>query len=172
MISLSYPNLPAMFWARAVERADAPFLWYKINDQYKSFSWNQIADDVMAVAATLHKLGVQKGDRVVLISESRPEWLVADFAIMQLGAITVPGYTTHGVEDYRYLLDHSGAKLAIVSPSLAAKVQAASKAPVLLIDALEKGDPSNLPKVDIGLDDTACIIYTSGTEGNPKGVML
>ena len=68
-------------------------------------------------------LGIERGDRVALIRENRPEWVIADFAIMSAGAITVPAYTTNTVDDHRHILGNSGARAVIVSTAaLAARV--------------------------------------------------
>ena len=73
-------------------------------------------------------LGIEPGDRVALVAESRPEWVVADLAIMSIGAITVPAYTTNTVEDHRHVLGNSGARAAIVStPALAARLMPAAE---------------------------------------------
>src|SRR3546814_14279905 len=70
---------------------------------------------VRRLARGLAALGVRPGDRVVLVSENRPEWAMADLAIMAAGAVTVPAYTTNTVDDHLYILDHAGAVAAIVS---------------------------------------------------------
>ncbi len=85
-----WPNLVAMFFAQAANLGDRPFLWAKRDETYRPLTWTEAADQVAALARALGALGVTTGDRVALVSESRPEWLIADVAIMAVGAITVP----------------------------------------------------------------------------------
>ena len=82
-----FPNLVSMFFARAGEKGDRPFLWARHSGQWQPISWNEAARQVAAVAASLRKLGLEKGDRVMLVSENRPEWLVADLGIMAAGML-------------------------------------------------------------------------------------
>ena len=186
-------SLPAMFFEMARQREARPFLWAKRDGKYQPLSWSEAAQEVRRVARGLVALGVRPGDRVALIAENRPEWVVADLAIVSAGAITVPAYTTNTVEDHRHILGNSGARLAIVSTAaLAARViPAARLADLDAVIAIEPAETvagialhawHDLPQsgdaeIDRRLaaltpDDTACIIYTSGTGGVPKGVML
>jgi long-chain acyl-CoA synthetase len=189
-------SLPAMFFEVARERAARGFLWAKRDGRYHPVSWTEAADAVSRLAQGLVLLGIEPGDRVALVSDNRPEWVVADLAIMSAGAVTVPAYITNTVEDHRHILGNSGARAAIVSTAaLAARLlPAAAQVPsVRAVIAMEDvGEaPANLTlrrwedvlalggeSDDQGRvaalmpDDTACIIYTSGTGGVPKGVML
>src|SRR6266702_228959 len=187
-------SLPAMFFEVATQRAARPFLWAKRDGKYHPVSWDEAADSVRRLARGLAALGVEPGDRVALVSENRPEWVVADLAIMAAGAVTVPAYVTNTIEDHRHILGNSGARAAIVSSAaLAAKlIPAAAQVPsvraVVAIDDVGEA-PGTLdlrrwedvlasggdlaPRVAaLTPDDTACLIYTSGTGGVPKGVML
>ncbi len=193
------PNLPHMLFNRAEIYKNRNFLWRKTETGWHATTWTQTVDQIKKLASALRALGLGPGDRVLLVSENRPEWLIADFAIMSAGLITVPGYTTNTAEDHAYLLENSGAKAVIVSnATLAEKIFAgAAKVPygnnkliaVLMDDPGSKGFPGHTwaEALDIGAknpidfdsllraigrQDTACIIYTSGTGGNPKGVML
>lgn len=191
-------SLPAMFFQRADELRDQPFLWRKQEGEWRSLSWADVAERITNLAKGLHELGVKKGDRVVLVSENRPEWLIADVAIMAAGGITVPAYTTNTEDDHIHILADSGATAAIVSTAQLGKrlIPAAKRAPdtetiitieppavptqganvVLWDDLLEKGKNSDFDvAANVALlkrDETSCIIYTSGTGGRPKGVML
>ncbi len=109
------PNLAAMFFEWAARRGDRPFLWAKRDGAYRPISWRDAERQVRAMARGLRALGIRRGDRVGLVAENRPEWTIADLAIMAAGAITVPAYTTHGVDDFRHLLANSGARAVIVS---------------------------------------------------------
>jgi long-chain acyl-CoA synthetase len=189
-------SLPAMFFEVATQRAARPFLWAKREGHYHSLSWEEAADSVRRLARGLAALGIEPGDRVALVSENRPEWVIADLAIMAAGAVTVPAYVTNTVEDHRHILGNSGARAAIVSTAaLAARlVPAAAQVPsVRTVIAIEDvgeapqsldlrrwaevlalaGDSRDDERVAaLTPDDTACLIYTSGTGGVPKGVML
>jgi long-chain acyl-CoA synthetase len=191
-------SLPAMFFAQAERHGDRPFLWAKRDGAYRASSWAETANAVRRLAGGLATLGIGAGDRVALVSENLPEWVVADLAIMSIGAITVPGYTTNTVDSHRHVLADSGAKAAIVSTaSLAARVipaaqQVATVRTVIVLEpaagpaalgnklAIRSWDEiaalgtGNVTDRVCGLapDDIATIIYTSGTGGLPKGVLL
>jgi long-chain acyl-CoA synthetase len=187
------PSLPAMFFANTAEISDGPFLWEKSKDSWQATSGTESRQQAAALSAALAALGVTKGDRIGLVSENRPEWLVADIAIMAVGGIAVPAYVTNQVSDHLHILKDSGAKGAIVSgPALAKNlIPAAQQAGLEFIIAMEPltDTPDGLavhtwadllaanadaqPDVtDIARTATACLIYTSGTGGTPKGVML
>jgi len=193
----SWGTLPAMFFDRAARLGEKPFLWAKSEGRYRPKTWAATARDVRRVALGLRSLEIGPGDRVGLVAENRPEWVIADLAIMSAGAITVPGYVTQTVEDHRHLLAHSGACAVIVSnapPSanvLAATKQVESVRTVIEIEPavgqagsagllsweelLARGsdDPGDVSQsiAAIEPDDLACLIYTSGAAGVPKGVM-
>ena len=195
----TWPNLVLMFFEQVERYGDRPFLWMKRGGTYAPLTWRDTAARVSALARGLKTLGVAPGDRVVLVSENRPLWLVADIAIMAVGAITVPAYVTNTPEDHLHVLGDSGAKGAIVSTrQLAERVLAAAdqadgmefvagldppdvghdrRVKVLhLDDVLERGRTGSENIAELARrwkrSDTACIIYTSGTGGAPKGVML
>src|SRR5882672_4430093 len=85
-------SLPAMFIEVATQRGARPFLWAKHDGHYRPLSWAEAADSVRRLARGLAALGIEPGDRVALVSENRPEWVIADLAIMEAGAVTVPTY--------------------------------------------------------------------------------
>ena len=85
-----FDNLVSLFLTRALERGDAPFLWAKRDGAWQSISWSEAARQVAALSASLRRIGLQPGDRVALVSENRPEWLIADLGIMAAGCVTVP----------------------------------------------------------------------------------
>ncbi len=194
------PSRPRLFLDQAQTLSGKPFLSRKVDGAFKSISWSRVAADVRGLARGLIALGVQPGDRVALIAENRPEWLIADLAIMSVGAITVPAFSTNTIEDNRHVLTHSGSKGLIISgPSIAKRaLSAALQAPELGFviameplgthqqlplrviawdEALGMGDARLDAEIDsrvgaLARDETCCIIYTSGTGGVPKGVML
>ena len=113
-------SLPAMFFANTSAIGDRPFLWAKCGGDWRPTTGSDACKKATALTNALASLGVSKGDRVALIAESRPEWLIADIAIMAAGGISVPTYTTNQVGDHVHILRDSGAKAAIVSgPALA-----------------------------------------------------
>ena len=194
-----WPNLVTMFFRQADRFGERPLLWHKRDGRWQPLTWREVAVRICMLARGLRSLGIGPGDRVVLISENRPAWFVADFAIMSLGAITVPAYTTNTEADHQHILDNSGACAVILSTRRLAKrlVPAALNCSdvrfVIAIDELEIKQQSNFEVLTwrevmargekdhsniragatrLKRSDTACIIYTSGTGGAPKGVML
>ena len=191
-----FPNLVTMFFTRASEYGNAPFLWHRDGKSWVSRSWTQTSLQVSALAAALKRLGIERGDRVMLVSENRPEWCIADLAIMAAGAITVPTYTTNTERDHSHILQDSGAKAVIVSTAKLARTLLPSvirstncKTVIGMEDlkigqsgdvafhdwaamlSVEMADPAaTAAGADFNRDDTACIIYTSGTGGSPRGV--
>jgi long-chain acyl-CoA synthetase len=190
-------SLPAMFFDQAGRLGDKPFLWAKSEGGYRPISWAAAAGEVRRLALGLRSLGIGPGERVGLVSENRPEWVTADLAIMSAGAITVPAYVTHTVDDHRHVLANSGARAVIVSkPPLSNRVLAAANQ-VSTVHTVITIEPAagQASAVDIRSweemlarggdmeddtaelvaailpEDTACLIYTSGTGGIPKGVM-
>ena len=108
-------NLVELFLKRADEKGDFPFLGAKREGEWQTISWREAADRVCLLAEGLRGLGLRDGDRVCLVSENRPEWCIADLAIMAAGCITVPAYITNTERDHVHILDNSGAKAVIVS---------------------------------------------------------
>ena len=135
MQSPSLPNLPALFFERASCGGDSPLFYSKTpsstkgqTGQWQAWSWNRIASDALALSASLRAAGVAAGDRVAIVSENRPEWAIADIAIMMIGAIAVSVYTTHSPADHQHVFSNSGAAVAIVSTAaLGAQVLAGVK---------------------------------------------
>ncbi|MDZ4308515.1 AMP-dependent synthetase/ligase [Allopontixanthobacter sp.] len=192
-------NLVSLFLTRAAERGDHPFLGAKIDGTWQTISWSEAADRVCLLAEGLRRLGLTDGDRVALVSENRPEWCIADLAIMAAGCITVPTYVTNTQRDHQHILDNSGARAVIVSnarlsvPLIPAIMGSGMAEHMVAIDDIRKfqsggiachawadmleGDPAAArAAVDARLagikrTDIACIIYTSGTGGAPRGVM-
>ena len=192
-----FPNLVTMFLTRAREKGDSPFLWAKSSGAWASISWAEAARQVAALADGLKRLGMNPGDRVMLVSENRPEWLIADLAIMAAGCVTVPTYVTNTTRDHQHILSNSEARAVIVStqklakPLIPAVLFASSCNHVISIDEILTGQspdvaqfhhwkrlvagPADVGALEtamatIGRDDLACLIYTSGTGGAPRGV--
>ncbi len=195
----NWNSLPEMFFNNAEKFGENPFLWEKKSSgEYQALSWKIVADTVTKLAIALKNLEVKKGDRVAIVSENRPEWAIADLAIMSIGAITVPTYITNTISDHQHILSDSNAIGVIVSNETLAKNVLAAAANInstQFVVAIEDivatsqstslhhwnnilntiaDSAKNIFQISDGIlrQDTACIIYTSGTGGKPKGVML
>jgi len=193
----TFPNLVSMFLTRAADKGDAPFLWAKREAKWTPFSWSETRRQVAALAESLKRIGLEPGDRVMLVSENRPEWLIADLGIMAAGCVTVPAYTTNTTRDHTHILGNSGAKAVIVSspklakPLIPAVLFSSDCKHVVGIEDIRTGQASDevafhhwaelvAGEPDIAAlgqrmamvrrGDLACIIYTSGTGGAPRGV--
>jgi long-chain acyl-CoA synthetase len=192
-----FENLVQMFFARAKEKGDKPFLWHKAGGAWQPTSWSEAARQVACLATALTELGLKRGDRVMLVSENRPEFCISDLAIMAAGCITVPTYTTNTERDHQHIIENSGACAIIVSNTKLAKtvlpaaIRASSARMIIGIDDVRAGQHSTMDfhdwrtliaqnpadpvqvaaKASFRREETACIIYTSGTGGSPRGVM-
>jgi len=171
--------------------ADKPFLkWLKENE--KDFlSWQQVASKIQILSEYL-RVTLNKGDRCILLSENRPEWLISDISIMNAGGVTVPLFTTYSENDYEYIINDCKPKICVVSNEIQLKKIEkfiSDEIKVLSIENInervenienifdehskkKKSDPRISFNQNLERKDLACIIYTSGTTGNPKGVML
>ncbi len=194
-----FNSVTSLYFSIAEKLSQKPHLWTKVEGKYKSINWNETKEDIIHLSSNLINNGILKGDRVFICSENRPEFFIADLSIMAAGGISVPAYTTNTSKDHEYILKHSGARGAIVSNIEIAKkvipaVIASPKCEFLIIvddEGKEFSEPvtiynwkkflsegkENIQNIieQCNLQkrgDTACIIYTSGTGGNPKGVML
>jgi len=193
-----WDNLVQMFFGQAEALGDAPFLWRKADGSWQATSWAQAARTVAAIATALRAQGLKPGSRVVLVSENRPDFCLWDLGIMAAGGITVPTYTTNTARDHLHILENSGAVAAVVStaklarPLLEAAYQSTHCAHVIGLEPLKLGQaggkielldaatliaahPGDVAAVRAAAtmkrSDTACLIYTSGTGGTPRGVM-
>lgn len=192
-----FPNLVTMFFTRATEKGNAPFLWAKQNGAWQSISWAEAARQVAALAKSLKDIGLEAGDRVMLVSENRPEWCIADLGIMAAGCVTVPTYITNTERDHQHIIEDSGASAIIVSTSklaqavMPAAIRATRAHQLIGIEDLRVGQSTGVTirkwkdmvsgaadveacaayaAANFKRDDLACLIYTSGTGGAPRGV--
>ena len=192
-------NLAGRFFAISKTVGDKPLFFRKINGAWSGLSWAEVDHKTRQLAAVLVSAGVGPGDRVIISAENRPEWAICDLAIMAIGAIVVPAYTTNTEDDHHFIMDHSGAVVAITSGGVLATrmMLAAARVPnmrlMIFMDPTAIALPDHsvqtmqwddvvaaatpLATIDQRIDaqksdDTCCLIYTSGTGGRPKGVML
>jgi long-chain acyl-CoA synthetase len=189
-------NLVELFFARAAAGGGAPFLTARGEQGWTSLSWSEVAAKVARLARALQAIGLKPGDRVVIVSENRPEFCIADLAIMAAGGVSVPTYTTNTVRDHAHILSNSGAAIAIVSTAKLARglTEAALAAghvrAIIGMEPLRKvqgapirfegwedllaahpADPAAVAaEATMKRGDLACLIYTSGTGGTPRGV--
>ncbi|MQA90120.1 MAG: AMP-binding protein [Gemmatimonas sp.] len=172
---------------------------YEQRDKWHRLSHREVESRVERLAAGLSALGVSKGDRVAILSENRPEWAIADFAVLALGAADIPIYATLPSNQIAHILEDSGARIAFVStreqlekveevrdrlPDLEAVIafdDPGVDGVVKIQEAMARGDrhiaSGAFPGVrklaaEVEPEDVATIIYTSGTTGHPKGVLL
>jgi long-chain acyl-CoA synthetase len=190
---MNLQTLNNIFFA-IIERNLSQVMLYCEADRWVPISSQEFRGRVIAVAQALQKWGVNRGDRVAILSENRPEWTIVDFACLLLGAVVVPIYTTLTGEQTAYILSDSGARAIFVSNQkqlekiVSIQNQTAIKqiavmdaiddkramsiAP-LLRDASQQRDPQlETAAHTVAPEDLATIIYTSGTTGTPKGAML
>ena len=189
------PRTLADIFFQIVERNQPRVMLYEKGKEWHSISSSSLYRRVMGVVRALRERGISHGDRVAILAENRPEWTIADFAILIAGAATVPIYATLTAEQISFLLRHSGAKTAFVSTEMQlAKLRAIQSETfvesIIMMDStapnsstvsmsaiMDAGPSQRVPELDalakeIDPDDLATLIYTSGTTGVPKGVIL
>jgi len=184
-------NLFSAFEAVAAGQPDRLALQIREGTGYRRLTYGEVARQARALAAALLQAGVAPGDRVALISENRPEWTVAYFAVTAAGATAVPLDVQLGDAELNIVLAHAGCRMAIASGKQAPRLlavmtggQAARRVVDLDADASteralafrpiprDHGEAERLSLPTVGDDALAYILYTSGTTGTPKGVML
>jgi long-chain acyl-CoA synthetase len=195
------PQTVPHFCIESFRRNNKPdALAYKIDDVWHRMSGSDAIERIRRIALGLSRMGVKTGDRIAIISENRPEWSLTDIAILSLRAVNVPIYTTQAVDQIRYILEDSGAKMLFISGK---KLWKHAEEAILSVERLEKliffdadaipeansrmttlsaveeagarpGEIDNFDELldQVKTDDLATVIYTSGTTGEPKGVML
>lgn len=195
----NWHNLVEMFFDQAELYHNKPFLHQRSTDGWSTVSWGEAAQMVENIALALQKIGVRPGDRVIILSENRYEWGLIDIAIMAIGAVMVPAYITNTTTDHQHIIEDSGASVAFISNKnyfkkfLPAALDAQRMHTIVTLEDMElTQNPgielftiNNLCNIgqeqpnDIRIEakrieasTLACLIYTSGTGGAPKGVML
>jgi len=196
------PNFPTVFFEQAKKYGDRVALRNKDFGIWRRISWREYASEVRVAAAALLSAGVCHGDRIAILGENRPEWLICDLAAMTIGAVTCGIYTTSAPEEVAYIVGHSETRVIFIEneeqidkilqimPEVSLErvivwdkkgLWGFTHASVVFYqDFLEEGrkwldaNPDSVEKrlSAVTPDDTAMIIYTSGTTGRPKGAMI
>ncbi len=189
----NYNNLLELFLSQYQFVDKNEIFLQSLNNKSSKFSWKQTYDCIQKLSNHIQKY-ISSKDRCLLISENRPEWLISDLAIMLAEGITVPAYTTYSERDYEYLIDDCKPSVIIVSDNSQFKkirnliLKKNFIKTVICFDEIDQTEfeiknidkifeqtnyeEKKLNKINLTRKDIACIIYTSGTQGNPKGVML
>ena len=188
-----YNNLLELFHFQYQIKDKNEIFLQSLKDKELKFSWKKTNDSIQKLSHYISKY-ISSKDRCLLISENRPEWLISDLAIMLAEGITVPAYTTYTERDYEYLINDCKPSVIIVSDKLQFKkiknliLKNKFIKAVISFESIEEDkieitnikkifletsySEKSLNKINLNRKDIACIIYTSGTQGNPKGVML
>jgi len=196
-------NLPEIFLKNSLLFQDKTLFGFKEEGEWQRLSWNNTAHILENLASGLKEIGVKKNDKISIIADNSYQWCIIDLAIISLGGITVPGYTTSNEEELSYLLSHSETSIIFINSKLLPIIEkilpTLNKIKyVVCVDELNTTKKFKFKKLlytyrelikigsknknkqnllresikKIKKDDVSCIIYTSGTSSQPKGVML
>jgi len=189
----NYNNLLELFFSKYQSENKSGIFLQSLKDKNLNFTWKQTYDCIQKLSNHIQKY-ISTKDRCLLISENRPEWLISDLAIMLADGITVPAYTTYTERDYEYLINDCKPSVIIVSDNsqfekvknIISKVNFIKN--IICFESIKINDikitnideifkdtnyfEKNFYEINLTRKDISCIIYTSGTQGSPKGVML
>jgi long-chain acyl-CoA synthetase len=185
----AWPNLPSLMFGSARRFGNRPLFRYWREGAWHSMRWPEFTQGAANLARALRQAGIVAGDRVLLVSPNRPEVAMAEVALMAIRAVPVPTYVTNTVADHAHILRDSGARVAVVADAgLAEAVRQAAPDGLDLLIAMEDvpsclsfaalaagtaaPDDIAAEAAMIPTDALACLIYTSGTGGAPRGVMV
>ena len=190
MVNLERQTLPVLLQESARVYKNLPALSQVADGSIQQiYDYSGLASAAGRFANLLGTMGIAPGDRVMILCENRPEWAVAYFGIALAGAVAVPVLVDFIPEQIANVADHAAVRIICASEKTLPKLSMAGDRPRILIDAMDTagvdviqtgkrarrslGNPSGtLPGDDLSADDLACVLYTSGTSGNSKGVML
>ena len=187
-------NLLQLFYEQYQKKDNKSTFLQSLKEPKKKYSWRDVYLNINKLSEEISK-HIEKGDRCLLVSDNRPEWMISDLSIMLSGGVTVPSYTTYSERDYEYIIDDCKPTIIIISDKIQYQkikdlipkkkfikkiiffenIENANEELHLKIDDIFKRNNcnnKNFSNLKIQRKDIACIIYTSGTQGNPKGVML
>ena len=187
-------NLLELFYEQYRKQNKESIFLQSLKEPQKKYTWEDVYLNINKLSKEISK-HIEKGDRCLLVSENRPEWMIADLSIMLSGGITVPAYTTYSERDYEYIINDCTPSVLIISDKIQFEkikniipqkkfitkiiffedIDNFTKEPYLNTNEIFKKKNCNYLNffnLEIKRKDIACIIYTSGTQGNPKGVML
>ena len=187
-------NLLELFYEQYQKQNKKNIFLQSLKEPQKNYSWEDVYLNINKLSEEISKY-IIKGDRCLLVSENRPEWMISDLSIMLSEGVTVPAYTTYTERDYEYIIDDCTPSIIIISDKIQYEkikniipkknfikkiifienLENINEELNLKIDDIFKKDHhnnQNFSNLKIQRKDMACIIYTSGTQGNPKGVML
>ena len=187
-------NLLELFYEQYQKQNKESIFLNSLSEPQKKYSWKDVYSNINKLSEEISK-HIKNGDRCLLVSENRPEWMISDLSIMLSGGVTVPAYTTYTERDYEYIIDDCTPAIIIISDKIQYEkikniipkkdfikkiiffenIEKINEELNLKISDIFKKDNcnnQNFSDLKIQRKDMACIIYTSGTQGNPKGVML
>ena len=187
-------NLLELFYKQYQKQNKESIFLETLKEPQKNYSWEDVYLNINKLSEEISNY-IKKDDRCLLISENRPEWMISDLSIMLSGGVTVPAYTTYTERDYEYIIEDCKPTIIIISDKIQyEKIKNIipkkdfikktiffedienidEKLNIKISDIFKKNEciKRNFCDLEIQRKDMACIIYTSGTQGNPKGVML